>query len=225
MSSDFPEDLDPGREPRASRSSQSPRGQRPAQSARDTSSRARTVSVPASAGTFTIILALVAVVLGVVILRSIGDSDGGSAGGSPATSTTAPEVDPTETTAPEVTQPTVPPLVYEGATVVVANANRVNGSAGAMSRELEAAGFTVAGAVNASADIGQLELTVVYYDASSEAARLVADSVNRVMGGDASVAPLPATIPTEGGQLVGQVLVLLGNDKGGKSLAELAGES
>jgi hypothetical protein len=115
--------------------------------------------------------------------------------------------------------------VYEGATVVVANANRVNGSAGAMSRDLDAAGFTVAGAVNASADIGQLELTVVYYDASSEAARLVADSVNRVMGGDASVAPLPATIPTEGGQFVGQVLVLLGNDKGGKSLAELSGES
>jgi hypothetical protein len=225
MSSDFPEDLDPVREPRASRSSQSSRSQRPAQSARAQSARARTASVPASAGTFTIILALVAVVLGVVILRSIGDPEGGSAGGSPTTSTTEPEVDPTETTAPEVTQPTVPPLVYEGATVVVANANRVNGSAGAMSRDLDAAGFTVAGAVNASADIGQLELTVVYYDASSEAARLVADSVNRVMGGDASVAPLPATIPTEGGQLVGQVLVLLGNDKGGKSLAELSGES
>jgi hypothetical protein len=169
MSSDFPEDLDPVREPRASRSSQSSRSQRPAQSARAQSARARTASVPASAG--------------------------------------------------------VPPLVYEGATVVVANANRVNGSAGAMSRDLDAAGFTVAGAVNASADIGQLELTVVYYDASSEAARLVADSVNRVMGGDASVAPLPATIPTEGGQFVGQVLVLLGNDKGGKSLAELSGES
>ncbi len=220
MSSDFPEDLDPVREPRPSRSTQAPRAPRQAQPA-----RARTASVPASAGTFTIILALVAVVLGVIILRSIGDSESGSGGGSPATTTTNPEETPTESTEPEVTQPTVPPLVYEGATVVVANANRVNGSAGAMSRDLDAAGFTVAGAVNASVEIGQLELTVVYYDASSEAARLVADSVNRVMGGDASVAPLPTTIPTEGGQLVGQVLVLLGNDKGGKSLAELAGES
>jgi hypothetical protein len=80
MSSDFPEDLDPVREPRASRSSQSSRSQRPAQSARAQSARARTASVPASAGTFTIILALVAVVLGVVILRSIGDPEGGSAG-------------------------------------------------------------------------------------------------------------------------------------------------
>jgi hypothetical protein len=181
--------------------------------------------VPASPGTFTIFLALVAVVLGVFILRSIGDSDGGSGAGAVVTTTTVPEVDPTETSEPPVTQPTVPPLVFEGATVVVANANRVNGSAGAMSRDLDAAGFTVAGAVNAAVEIGQLELTVVYYDASSDAARLVADSVNRVMGGNASVAPLPSTIPTEGGQLVGQVLVLLGNDKGGKSLAELAGES
>jgi hypothetical protein len=220
MSSDFPEDLDPVREPRSSRTTASPRAGRAAPSA-----RARTNSVPASAGTFTIILALVAVVLGVIILRSIGDSDGGSAGGSSATTTTEPEVSPTESTQPEVTQPTVPPLVFDGATVVVANANRVNGSAGAMSRDLDAAGFTVAGAVNASVEIGQLELTVVYYDASIEAARLVADSVNRVLGGNASVAPLPSTIPTEGGQLVGQVLLLLGNDKAGKSLAELAGES
>ncbi len=220
MSSDFPEDLDPVREPRPARSADAARAPRPPRE-----SRSRTASVPASAGTFTIILALVAVVLGVIILRSIGDADGGSGAGPVVTTTTVPEVDPTETSEPAVTQPTVPPLVFEGATVVVANANRVNGSAGAMSRDLDAAGFTVAGAVNAAVEIGQLELTVVYYDASSEAARLVADSVNRVMGGDASVAPLPSTIPTEGGQLVGQVLVLLGNDKGGKSLAELAGES
>jgi hypothetical protein len=181
--------------------------------------------VPASAGTFTIILALVAVVLGVIILRSIGNSDGSVLPPPVTTETTEPGVDPTDTTAPEVTEPTLPPMVYEGATVVVANANRVNGSAGSMSRDLDAAGFTVAGAVNAAVEIGQLELTVVYYDASSEAARLVADSVNRALGGNASVAPLPPTIPTEGGQLVGQVLVLLGNDKAGKSLAELAAES
>lgn len=218
MSSDFPEDLDPEAEP--ARTAESARSTRPS---RDT--RVRTNSVPASAGTFTIILALIAVVLGVIILRSIGDSGGESAGGSVATTTTEPEAGPTETSEPEVTQPTVPPLVFEGATVVVANANRVNGSAGSMSRDLDAAGFTMAGAVNAAVEIGQLELTVIYYDASSEAARLVADSVNRAMGGNASVAPLPPTIPTEGGQLVGQVLVLLGNDKGGKSLAELAGES
>jgi len=220
MSSDFPEELDPVREPRPARSADEARAPRPPRE-----SRSRTASVPASAGTFTIILALVAVVLGVIILRSIGDADSGSGAGPVVTTTTVPEVDPTETSEPAVTQPTVPPLVFEGATVVVANANRVNGSAGAMSRDLDAAGFTVAGAVNAAVEIGQLELTVVYYDASSDAARLVADSVNRVMGGNASVAPLPSTIPTEGGQLVGQVLVLLGNDKGGKSLAELAGES
>jgi hypothetical protein len=206
MSSDFPEDFDPTREPRAARPSRPP--------------RARTASVPASAGTLTIVLALIAVVIGVVVLRNIDDTQSG--GAVPvATTTTEPEVEPTETTEPEPPEVTTPPMVYEGATVVVANANRVNGSAGAMSRDLDVAGFTVAGAVNAAVEIGQLELTVIYYDASSEAARLVAESVNRAMGGDASVAPLPASIPTETGQLVGQVLVLLGNDKGGKSLAEL----
>jgi hypothetical protein len=168
----------------------------------------------------TIFLALVAVVLGVVILRNLDDPQGSSMRPS-VTTTTEPQADPTATTEPEPPATTVPLMVYDGATVVVANANRVNGSAGAMSRDLDAAGFTVAGAVNAAVEIGQLELTVIYYDASSEAARLVAESVNRAMGGNASVAPLPASIPTESGQLVGQVLVLLGNDKGGKSLAEL----
>jgi predicted transcriptional regulator len=38
---------------------------------------------------------------------------------------------------------------------------------GAMSRDLDVAGFTVAGAVNAAVEIGQLELTVIYYDASN----------------------------------------------------------
>jgi hypothetical protein len=206
MSSDFPEDFDPTREPRPTRQTRPP--------------RARTASVPASAGTLTMILALIAVVVGIVILRNLSDPEGGAVG-PVMTTTTVPEVDPTETTEPEVPESTVPAMVYDGATVVVANANRVNGSAGAMSRDLDAAGFTVAGAVNAAVEIGQLELTVIYYDASIEAARLVAESVNRAMGGDASVAPLPTSIPTESGQLVGQVLVLLGNDKGGKSLAEL----
>lgn len=198
--------------------SEGPQARRPARQARPTMAR------PASsAGVFTILLAVVAVILGVVILRSIGD--GGTGSVSPAvTTTTEPEEQVTETTEPEVTTPTMPPMVFDGATVVVANANRVNGSAGAMSRELDVAGFTVAGAVNAAVDIGQLELTVVYYDSSNEAARLVADSVNRALGGNASVAPLPPTIPTETGQLVGQVLVLLGNDKAGRTLAELAPE-
>lgn len=198
--------------------SEGPQARRPARQARPTMAR------PASsAGVFTIVLAVVAVILGVVILRSIGD--GGTGSVSPAvTTTTEPEEQVTETTEPEVTTPTMPPMVFDGATVVVANANRVNGSAGAMSRELDVAGFTVAGAVNAAVDIGQLELTVVYYDSSNEAARLVADSVNRALGGNASVAPLPPTIPTETGQLVGQVLVLLGNDKAGRTLAELAPE-
>lgn len=179
-------------------------------------------------GALTIILAIVAVVAGFLILRAItGDGGGGgSAVGPGATQTTEPAVDPSETTTTvaQTTTTTEPPLVFTGATVVVANANNVNGSAGAMTRELEAAGFTLGTAVNASASVGQLTDSVIYFDASSDDARAVAESVNRLMGADLSISPLPETPPTSDGTLDGQVLLMLGNDKAGATLAELAPE-
>jgi len=176
-------------------------------------------------GALTIVLAIVAVVAGFLILRSISNDDDGDDG------TDATEEDGTtttslssSTTSPQSTTTTTLALVTEGATVVVVNANGINGSAGTMSRELEAAGYTMGEPTNASATVGQLEETVVYFDPAVGApAQAVAESVGRSLGGVGSTSPVGTPAPTESGELGGAgVLVMLGNDKAGKTLAELA---
>ena len=185
-------------------------------------------------GALAIVLAVVAVVAGFLILRSI--SDGGTdsadfpapAAGSPAGD--SPDDDSTESTEPGESVPTlpatttVPPIIVDGASVVVANANGTSGSASAMSRAIEAgAGFAVVDPTNASSTIPDLDETVIYFDPADPEAQDVANSVARVLGGVASVSPLPETPPTADGTLNGaQVLLMLGKDKANKTLAELA---
>jgi hypothetical protein len=104
-----------------------------------------------------------------------------------------------------------------GSTVVVANGNTIGGSAGAMSGQLEAAGFTVGDPVNSTA---QATESVVYYvntDAQADAEALAA-----ALGG-LTVLEIPSDIPTESGSLDGDILLVLGQNEAGKSLAELAG--
>ncbi|MFW2335077.1 LytR C-terminal domain-containing protein [Ilumatobacter sp.] len=185
-------------------------------------------------GALAIVLAVVAVVAGFLILRSISDSGentadfpepgqsqgGAPSGGEAATNTTNPG-DSVATLPPTTT---TPPLVVEGASVVVANANGQGGSASAMSRALEAGyGFTVVDPTNASSTIPDLDETVIYYLTDVAAAQTVADSLGRVLGGVSSVAPMPETPPTQDGQLNGaEVLLMLGKDKANKTLEELA---
>jgi hypothetical protein len=119
---------------------------------------------------------------------------------------------------------TAPPFVKDGATVVVANANGLGGSAATMARALEAGpGFTMGDSLDASDATGDLETTVIYYDPAQPAAQAVADSVNRAMGGGATVLPLPSgTPPVASGDIAGAgVLVMLGLDKAEKTLEEL----
>ena len=175
-------------------------------------------------GALTIVLAIVAVVAGFLILRSISDDDDGDGGGDAteedATTTTSLS---SSTTNPQSTTTTTVSLVTEGATVVVVNANGINGSAGAMTRELEAAGYTVGDPTNASATVGQLDETVIYFDPADPEAQAVAESVGRSLGGVGSISPVGTPAPTESGELGGAgVLAMLGNDKAGKTLAELA---
>jgi hypothetical protein len=184
-------------------------------------------------GALAIVLALVAVVAGYLILNSISDggdaaldfpaADGGS--GSNGAGGSATTVDPSATTVPGTlaTTTTLPPIVTEGADVLVANANNVGGSAGQMKRALETGpGFTVVDAVNASSSVGTLDESVIYFDATNAQAEPVANSLAEVLGGVSTVAPLSGTPPTEDGDLRGAtVLLLLGNDKAGKTLEEL----
>lgn len=150
-----------------------------------------------------------------------------------STTTSLPVVESSTTTtlapAPAVTDPATTPattpssLVTAGAVVVVANASTVNGAAGRMTDELEAAGFELAEATNSSEDLGT---TKVYFNASIPEAQTVAASVVAALGGGAIVAePLPTPAPLEDPETIGAatVLVALGEDAADKTLAELQG--
>jgi len=123
------------------------------------------------------------------------------------------------------TTTTLPPLdlVTEGATVMVANASRINGAAGRMSDQLEVVGFTMSEAGNSAE--GPLETSKIYYDPANELAKPVADSLREALGGgDIQVLELAVPAPTESGE-TGEATVLLsmGNDTADKSLDELQG--
>jgi hypothetical protein len=171
---------------------------------------------------------VIAVVVGFLILRSISSSGDAVLGGPVATTavetTVAVDASLTSTTVVIETTTTVAGPVTEGASVIVANANGVSGSAGLLSDQLSAAGYSVGSPTNASSSIGgRLELTVVYYDAGIPAAQAVAESVAASMGGVSSIAPVQTPAPTQTGSLDGAgVLVMLGLDKAGRTLEELA---
>jgi hypothetical protein len=182
-----------------------------------------------------IVLAVVAVVAGFLILRSISDggdnqldfvagdgADADAAGADGDTDTTEVTDGSAVPTLPTTT--TEPPIVVTGASVIVANANGVGGSASAMSRALETGpGFTMVDPVNASSTIGDIEESVIYFVATNTAAQTVAESLSRTLGGVGTIAPMPETPPTADGTLGGaDVLLMLGNDKAGKTLSELA---
>ena len=169
--------------------------------------------------TISIVLAVVAVIVGFLILNNI--TDDGSSG-----DVSAPVDSVVDSTANSVvetssTTTTEPPLVTEGATVVVANASGVPGSAGRMTTELATVGFTMVEPAINSTQSG-LTASIVQYDPSNAAAQAVAESVARSMGGlTVEVVPTPA--PVEGGSLNGAgVLVLLGTDQADKTIAQLS---
>jgi LytR cell envelope-related transcriptional attenuator len=176
--------------------------------------------------TLSIVLAVVAVVAGFLILRNITDDDGASStpgdGAETDDTSTTLNLGLTPTTIP-VTSTTVPALVTQGATVLVANASGVPGSAGRMSTALATVGFTMAEEpTNATT---QLDVSVVYYDPAVAAAQAVAGSVATSMGG-LEVVSVPTPVPVEGGSLNSSgVLVMLGKAQADKTLEELSAAS
>lgn len=180
-------------------------------------------------GALAMVLAAIALVAGFFILRSI--SDGGERaldmpGTGASVEPSGPGDDDATTTtvaSQETTTTTEPPLVTTGASVIVANANGIGGSAGAMTRTLETgAGFQMVDPTDASSTVPTLDTSVVYFDPNIAGAQAVAESVNRVLGGDLQVSPLPGTPPTQDGSLDGAgVLLMLGTDKANKTLEEL----
>ncbi len=133
----------------------------------------------------------------------------------------------TTTTAPPTTTTLAPlELVTEGATVVVANASGINGSAGRMTDALAIAGFATGDATNSSE--GPLATSKIYYDPDNADAKAVADSLRQALGGgDIEVLELTVPAPLSDPETIGDASVLLamGDDTADKTLDELQGRS
>jgi hypothetical protein len=177
--------------------------------------------------TLSIILAVVAVVAGFLILRAITDDDSSADGeeisGGGGTEVTAPTIPEGQiTVAPTTAAPTAPAgPVYTGATIAVANASGVGGSAGAMGTALTTEGYQgVQEPGNATG--GNLDTSIVYYVVGDAAAQAVAQSIANDLGG-VQIAEMPTPRPAEGGSVeTVTVLLMLGTDAAGRTLADLS---
>ena len=172
-----------------------------------------------STGTLGAAVAVVALVLGFLILRDV-RGDGGAATGPVGTS------DPNATLAPGATldpsaPTTLPTFSINGFKIQVANASGLAGSAGDMTTKLQDQGYVVQVAMNVAAGTAKRMKTGVFYLAGCEAA---SQNVAAVLGGNVEVAAMPQPIPVETGT-VGDacILVLLGTDLANKPLAGVVG--
>lgn len=168
-------------------------------------------------GTMGAVVAVVALILGFLILRDV-RNDGGSTvtPGQGSTETIAPGA----TTDPNVTT-TLPPVNRGNFTIQVANASGIAGSAGDLTTKLQDQNFVVKPALNVAPGTPKREKTGVYYVAGSEAnANLVA----QILGGNVEIGAMPTPVPLETGSLGdATVLILLGTDISNKPLAGVVG--
>ena len=181
--------------------------------------------------TLSIVLAVIAVVAGFLIIRELTDDDDpGTADVGDTTDESVPDLSlPTDGSTPAVgttgsggviTATTVATPVRTGATISVANASGVGGSAAAMSSALTVEGYDGVGEPgNGTGE--QLSASVVYYVPADAAAQAVAQTLAADLGG-VSVQPMPTTRPaTDGNTGDATVLLMLGTDAANKSLSEL----
>jgi hypothetical protein len=169
-----------------------------------------------STGTLGAAVAVVALVLGFLILRDV-RGDGGAATGPVGTAdpnASGVTVDPAAPT-------TVPAFSINGFKIQVANASGLAGSAGDMTTKLQDQGYVVQVAMNVAAGTAKRMKTGVFYLAGCEAA---SQNVAGILGGNVEVAAMPQPIPVETGT-VGEacILVLLGTDLANKPLIGVVG--
>ncbi|HEX3090494.1 MAG TPA: LytR C-terminal domain-containing protein [Ilumatobacteraceae bacterium] len=172
--------------------------------------------------TLAIVIAIAAVVVGFLILKNIRSDDDNSTAPTTPTSTT---LDPlTTTTFPvvpvESTTTSFTPQT-SGASVIVANSSHANGAAGQLSTALQANGFTMGTPTNGST---KEPVTKVQYLTGDVNAQAVAQSVAQLMGVAAeNVEPIPTPVLLGDPTLLADntVVVLLGDDKASKTLAQM----
>ena len=179
--------------------------------------RAQRPSLPSpSNGTLGAVVAVVALVLGFLILRDI-KNDPATSGGPAVTQA------PTDNTVDGGTggPTTTAPFSINGFKIQVANASGLAGSAGAMTTALQNQGYVVQPALNVPAGTAKRAKTGVFYLAGCEAA---SQNVSAVLGGEVEVAVMPTPVPVETGT-IGEacILILLGTDLAGKPLKGVVG--
>jgi hypothetical protein len=168
-------------------------------------------------------LAAVAVIAGFMILRSVTDpavEPADVAGAVPATTVATTPAPPTSAvptsavpTTTTTTTSTLPTASKSAATVVVANASGVDGSATAMTAALAADGYTTAPVANSTGP--RLERSIIYYVEGDQAAlavaRLLAEQIPT-----AQTLPMPARPPLDRPLNRATVALLLGLDAAGR---------
>lgn len=169
--------------------------------------------------TLAIVIAIAAVVVGFLILKNIRSNDSTSATTPPAATTPGSAVSNTLPNTPIETQPTVFTPQTSGAKVLVANSSHANGAAGQLSTALQGNQFTMGTPTNGAA---KEAATKIQYLTGDVAAQAVAQSVAKLMG-VATVEPIPTPVQLADPTTLADntVLVLLGDDKAGKTLAQM----
>jgi LytR cell envelope-related transcriptional attenuator len=174
--------------------------------------------------TLAIVIAIAAVVVGFLILRNIRSDDGPktSATTLPPTTTIDPNLPPTSIL-PIATQPqvTVFTPTTTGASVIVANSSHQNGVAKTLSTALQGNQFTMVAPTNGAT---KEAVTKIQYVDGDAAAQAVAQSVATLMG-VAAIEAMPTPVALADPATLGgaTVVVLLGDDKAGKTLAQMTG--
>lgn len=170
----------------------------------------------ASTGTLSVVVAVVALILGFLILRDVKGDGGGSVtpgGGGGNDSTTS--------SVPGGTTTTTLPFNINSFKIQVANASGIAGSAGDLTVKLQAASYVVQPALNTPPGTAKRSKTGVFYLIGCESN---AQNVAGILGGNVEVGPMPSPVPLETGSL-GEacILILLGTDLANKPLQGLVG--
>lgn len=191
----------------------------------DNASRSgRTNGAAPMGSTVAIVVTAIAVILAFLILRKVNEGTADTSTSKP--NDTSEQVTTTldggqVTTASTAAPSTTITLITTGTKVQVANASTQNGVAKQMSDVLGTKGFSMAEAVSASL---KLPVSKVYYKADDPAALDVANSIAALFGG-ITVEPSGLPVPTETGAWAegSGVILMLGDDFAGKTLAQISG--
>lgn len=178
--------------------------------------RAQRPSLPSpSNGTLGAVVAVVALILGFLILRDINND--------PATTGSVATAAPTDSVPADGTGGPTSTAAFSinGFKIQVANASGLAGSAGSMTTNLQNQGYVVQPALNVPPGTAKRAKTGVFYLAGCEAA---SQNVAAVLGGEVEVAVMPTPVPVETGT-IGEacILILLGTDLAGKPLKGVVG--